>query len=109
MVTIALLFLAVICTPILIKHHFLVFKKYVIQEDAVEAALIIILILSAYLLSDFYKKELKKYRQETSRLARDKRELSSRLNDAFKYIGSVNVEIQERLKNEDSWNIGTRA
>ena len=95
MVTIALLLSAVVCTPIFIRHHFLLFKKYVIQEDVMEAVLIIILLLIAYLLSNVYKKELRKYRQEARRLSRDNCDLSSKLTDAFKYIGGVNVQIKE--------------
>ena len=95
LVTIALLLSAVVFTPVFIRHHFLLFKKYVIQEDAVEAVLIIILLLIAYFLSKIHQKELKKYRQETRRLSRDNSDLSSKLTDAFKYIGGVNVQIQE--------------
>jgi hypothetical protein len=94
-VTIALLLSAVVFTPIFIRHHFLFFKNYLIQEDAMEAVLIIILLLIAYLLSKVYKKELKKYRQKTRRLSQDKSDLSNKLTDAFKYIGGVNVQIQE--------------
>lgn len=94
-VTIGLLLSAVVFTPVFIRHHLLMFQKYVIREDAVEAVLIIILLLIAYLLSHVYKKELKKYRQETRRLSRDNCDLSVRLTDAFKYIGGVNVQIQE--------------
>jgi hypothetical protein len=95
MVTIALLIAAIIFTPVFITHHLLLIKKYVIQEDAVEVALISILLLTAWLLSNVYKKELKKYRQETRRLARGNSDLSGKLTDAFKYIGGVNVQIQE--------------
>ena len=95
MVTIALLLSAVVLTPVFIRHHFLLIKKYVIQEEAAEAVLISILLLITYLLSNVYKKELKKYRQETRRLSRDKSDLSSKLIDAFKYIGGVNVQIHE--------------
>jgi len=95
MVTIVLLLSAVVFTPVFIRRHFLLFKKYVIQEDALEAVLIIILLLIAYLLSSIYKTELKKYRQKTRRLSRDNCDLSCRLSDAFKYIGGVNVQIQE--------------
>jgi hypothetical protein len=94
-VTIMLLLSAVVFTPFFIKDHLLLFKKYVIEEDAVEAVLIISLLLIAYILSSFYKKELKKYRQETRRLIRDNCDLSDKLNDAFKYIGGVNVQIQQ--------------
>lgn len=93
--TIALLFSAVVFTPVFIRHHFLLFKKYVIQEDTLEAILILILLLIAYLISNIYNKELKKYWQETCRLNRDNSDLSNRLTDAFKYIGGVNVQIQE--------------
>ena len=93
-VAIMLLLLAVVFTPFFIRHHFLLFKKYVIQEDSAEAVLIIILLLITYLLSQIYKRELQKYRQETMRLSRDNCDLSSKLLDAFKYIGGVNVQIQ---------------
>ena len=95
MVMIVLLLSAAVFTPVFIRRHFLLFKKYVIQEDAVEAVLIIILLLIAYLLSNIYKKELKKYQQETRRLTRNNSALSNRLTDAYKYIGGVNVQIQE--------------
>jgi uncharacterized membrane protein (DUF485 family) len=94
-VTIALLLSAVVFTPVFITHHLLLIKKYVIREDVVEAGLIIILLLIAYILSSVYKKELKKYEQENQRLFRDKCDLSNKLTDAFKYIGGVNVQIQE--------------
>jgi hypothetical protein len=95
MVTIALLLAAAVFTPVIIRHHLLLIKKYVIQEDAGEVVLISILLLTAYLLSNAYKKELKKYRQESRRLAQGNSDLSSKLTDAFKYIGGVNVQIQE--------------
>ncbi len=95
LVTIALLLSTVVFTTVFITHHFLLIKKYLIQEDAVEAALISILVLIAYLLSNVYKKELKKYLQETRKLSRDKCDLSNKLTDAFKYIGGINVQIQE--------------
>jgi hypothetical protein len=95
MVTIALLLSTVVFATVFITHHFLLIKKYVIQEDAVEAVLISILLLIAYLLSNFYKKELKKYLQQTRKLSRDNSNLLNKLIDAFKYIGGVNVQIQE--------------
>ena len=95
MVTIALLLSAVVLTPVFITHHLLWTKKYVIQEDVVEAVLIIILLLIAHLLSRVYKKEMRKYRQAARRLSRDNCDLSSKLIDAFKYIGGVNVQIEE--------------
>jgi hypothetical protein len=57
--------------------------------------LIIILLLIAHLLSRIYKKEVNKYRQEAGRLSRENCDLSSKLIEAFKYIGGVNVQIEE--------------
>ena len=94
MVIITLLLSAVVFTPVFISQPLVLIKKYVIQEDVAEAALISILLLIAYLLSKAYKKELKKYRQATSRLSRGNRDLSGKLTDAFKYIGGVNVQIE---------------
>ena len=95
MVTIALLLSAVVLTPFFIRSHLVLLKKYIIREDAVEAVFIIVLLLIAYILSTIYKKELRKYRQQTHKLILDNRDLSSRLDDAFKYIGGVNVQIQQ--------------
>jgi hypothetical protein len=95
LVTITLLLSAVVLTPVFIRHHFLLFKKYVIQEDAVEAVLIITLLLIAYFVSKIHQKELKKIRQKARRLSRDNSDLSGKLSDAFKYIGGVNIQIQE--------------
>lgn len=95
MVTIVLLLSIVVFATVFITHHFLLIKKYLIQEDAVEAALISILILITCLLTRVYKKELKKSFQETRKLSRSNCDLSNRLTDAFKYIGGVNVQIQQ--------------
>jgi hypothetical protein len=95
MVAIILLLAAVFFTPLLVRHHLLLVKKYVVQEDVVEVLLIGMLLSTAYLLSNFYKKELKKYRRKTQKLSRDNCDLSNKLTDAFKYIGGVNVQIQE--------------
>jgi hypothetical protein len=95
MATITLLLSAIVLTPVFIRGHLLLLKKYVIEEDVVEAVFIIILLLIAYIVSNIYKKELKKYREQTRRLMRDNCDLSSKLDDAFKYIGGVNVQIEQ--------------
>jgi DNA gyrase/topoisomerase IV subunit A len=95
MAAMTLLLSAVVLTPVFIRSHLLLLKRYVIEENTVEAVLIGILLLLAYVLSDIYKKELKKLRKETRRLIRDNRDLSDKLDDAFKYIGGVNIEIQQ--------------
>ena len=65
MLTIWCLLSAVVFTPVFIRHHFFLFKNFVIKEDILEAVLIILLLLLAYLLSKLYKNELKKYLPST--------------------------------------------
>ena len=95
LVAAALLLSTVVFAMVFVAHHFLLARKYVIQEDAVEAILMSVLFLVAFFLSHVYKKELKNYLYETRRLSQDKCDLSNKLTDAFKYIGGVNVQIQE--------------
>jgi hypothetical protein len=90
-----LLVSAVICMPLLFKYHVVLTEKFVIEEDAAEALLIAILLLTAFLISNAYQSELKKSRHEISRLTNEKSDLSDKLLDAFHYIGEVNVQIQE--------------
>ena len=95
MLTIAILLFGVVFTPVFIKHHIWLSPKYVVKEDVAEAVLISILLLIAYLLSNIYKKELNSYRSKTRQLSRDNCDLSSKLTDAFMYIGGVNVQIKQ--------------
>jgi cell division protein FtsB len=95
LMTISLLLATVVATPVFIRHHLFLSEKIIVQEDMLEAGLIVILLLIAHFLSRVYKKELEKYRQKTCQLTRDNSDLSCRLTDAFKYIGGVNVQIQE--------------
>ncbi len=90
-----LLLSAVVFTPFFIGHNFLLTKEIIIEEDVLEASLIVVLLSVAYILSYFYKRELNKYRQKIKHLASDKCDLSDKLTDAFKYIGMVNIQIQE--------------
>jgi len=90
-----LLVSAVVFTPFIVGHNFLLTQKIIIEEDVVEAALIMVLLSAAYILSYLYKRELSKYRQKIEGLAGDNSNLSGELTDAFKYIGVVNIELQE--------------
>lgn len=90
-----LLLSAVVFTPFLIGHNFLLTPKIIIEEDVLEASLIVLLLSAAYILSYLYKRELNKYRQKIKCLNDDNSDLSDKLTDAFKYIGVVNIQIQE--------------
>ncbi|UCF92938.1 MAG: hypothetical protein JSW39_01935, partial [Desulfobacterales bacterium] len=94
-VTIALLLLTVVITPFLVKNKRVFSEKFIMEEDAVEALLILTLLFTAYFVTRLYRSELKKNQQALNRLTHTNSDLSDRLTDAFKYIGGVNVEIQE--------------
>lgn len=66
-----------------------------IEQEVLQALLIAVLLCVAYALSHRYKSILKAHQQEMQRLARNNDTLLSRLTDAFKYIGKVNVQLQE--------------
>ena len=95
MLTLAILLLAVVFTPVFIRHHLLFSSKYAVKEDVAETVLISILLLIAFILSKIYKKELNRYRRKTRKLSRDNCDLSSRLTEAFRYIGGVNVQFEQ--------------
>jgi hypothetical protein len=94
-ITLTMLFIAVIGTPFFIHGSFALTAKFVVKENAIEALLIFSLLLAAYFISGFYRTELNKYRQELNRLACNNNALTDRLADAFKYIGGVNVQLQQ--------------
>lgn len=94
-VTIAVLLATVVCTPFLVTHKNFLSEKFIVEEDAVEAFLIIALLFTAYFVSRLYRSELRKSQKEMERLTCSNKNLSDRLSDAFHYIGGVNVQIQE--------------
>jgi len=91
----ALLFLCVIYTPHLIKHSLIINGNLIIEEEFTESILIIILIMAGYLTVRLYKREIDKKERELDLLKADKDGVENRLLDAFKYIGAINVQIQE--------------
>lgn len=79
----ALIFILILLTPYLINRGFSIF-----EEELVEMGLILILYIFGFLVVIFYRHELK----NKTKLIRDQ---ENRLEDAFKYIGQINVQIEE--------------
>ncbi len=94
-VLLVLVFLVIIITPSLINDQVSLTRNLIIREEYAESFLIIILLALAYLVFYFYTKEHQKNLKRLALINKDNKELESRLNDAFKYIGAVNVQIQE--------------
>jgi hypothetical protein len=90
-----LLLLCVIATPMLIQHNLSVTREFIIEEEVLETALIITLFGVSWLILRAFKRSLISYRQAVSQAGAEKSKLVARLSEAFSYIGTVNVEIQE--------------
>jgi len=88
LLTLGLLFTVVITTPLFIRGHVSLTNKYVLEEDAFEAFLIATLLGLAYFVHIAYRKELKHLKKSNVGLTKSNIE-------AFKYIGTLNVQLQE--------------
>ena len=89
------LFCLIVSTPYLIKGNVLVKERIVVGEEIVESALIAVLLIIGYVVSIMYKRELNKCIREIDELTTGKINLEEKLNEAFGYIGEVNVQVQE--------------
>jgi hypothetical protein len=93
--SVVLLFCLVVSTPYLIKGNLLLRERIVVGEEIVESALIAVLLIIGYVVSVMYKRELNKCLREIDELTTGKSNLEEKLNEAFGYIGEVNVQVQE--------------
>lgn len=91
----SLLLLSVIAIPWVIQHGLSVSQHLVIEEETLEVILILLLFVISFFIFRGFNHTLKAYKQSVALAAADKSKLISRLAEAFNYIGSVNVEIQE--------------
>ena len=88
MLTLGLLFIVVVATPLFIRGHVSLTKKIIIEEDTFEALLIAILLGLAYTVHRAYRRELENLKKSNAGLIISHAE-------AFKYIGKVNIQLQE--------------
>ncbi len=83
------LFFLIVLTPYFIRSRF-----GFLPEEAVEGAIIAFLFLIGYFTLKLYQREVAKNLAELEKLKKTKNELSDSLEEAFRYIGAVNVQIQ---------------
>ena len=67
----------------------------IIPEEALEAVVIALLLCTGRVLFGFYKKEVKKNLDACQNLRCERDSLEGRLMEAFRHIGSVNIQIDE--------------
>ncbi|MFC1863044.1 hypothetical protein ACFL1Z_03730 [Thermodesulfobacteriota bacterium] len=84
------IFLLIVFTPYIIKSGFTVF-----DEQLVEGTAIILLFAVGYAVLFLYQKEVSRNFTELNRLRLNKETIENQLAEAFKYIGNVNIQLEE--------------
>jgi uncharacterized membrane protein YciS (DUF1049 family) len=89
------LLLSVLAVPLSIQRDWLITQEFIIEEEFIETALMAVLFGISFFILKRFKHKLNNYEKKFSRADKKESKLLSRLNDAFRYIGTVNVELQE--------------
>ncbi len=90
-----LLFSVIILTPILIHGPLYLTEKLIIGEEIAEGTLLCILFFLSILIFNLYKHEVLKHKELINKINNDKKSAEDKLDDSFKYIGQINVQIQQ--------------
>ncbi len=90
-----LLFSLIILTPKLINSALYLSKNLIIDEEIVEGILLGILLFLGIFILNLYKHESSRQKELMEKIKNDKKTIEEKLNDSFKYIGMLNVQIQE--------------
>lgn len=90
-IRIGILFLIVLNALLIIVAPFFNFKFGVFSQDVSEAFFITSLFLLMTFLFGFYSREVNNYKKQ-------REELEERLRETFKYIGSINLQLEEMKK-----------
>jgi hypothetical protein len=94
LVILAVLLLSVIAMPLLVRHGIALTQKLFLEEQSLESILILTMFGVSFVILRGFRRTLGAYELAVSRAGLDTSRLLSRLNEAFRYIGSVNVEIK---------------
>lgn len=80
---------------IMIFSPFLVKNIYIIEEGYAELFFVLLLMTLAYAVTYLYKKQGNYYEDIITDINNSKKIIEERLNDAFKYIGKINIQMHE--------------
>lgn len=89
-----LLYSLIVCTPFLLSKNALIKNSVFIEAEFVEGLLIAVLLVISYFVSVLYRKTIARYSSQIKELSVKKADVESKLGDAFKYIGAVNVQVE---------------
>ena len=90
-----ILFAIIIFVPKLITGPVHFTDKMIFAEELIEGSLLGILFFLNIIIFNLYKNEAAKQKELIKKINTDKKTAEERLDDSFKYIGQINVQIQE--------------
>jgi len=90
-----ILFALIVCIPKLINGPVHITDKLIFEEEVIEGSLLGILFLLNILIMNLYKKETFKQKELIKKITNDKKTTEGRLDESSRYIGQINVQIQE--------------
>jgi len=90
-----LLFSFIVYIPTLISGPVHITEKFIVAEEIMEGSLMAVLFLINIFILNLYRKEAAHQKEVIAKINQDKKLALDKLNDSFKYIGQLNVQIQE--------------
>lgn len=95
LIALVLILITIIISPKLISGSIHFTEEIIVEEEFVEGFVIAILLGLSLLIQRYYKREVDLHKKQLEKINNDKKQTEEKLNDAFSYIGKVNVQIQE--------------
>jgi hypothetical protein len=95
MVVFLILFGLIIYIPHAFSNPLHITKRLIIEEEFIESFLVIVLFLLNLFILGLYRREVARQKELIIKINNDKKSADDKLNDSFRYIGKVNVQIQQ--------------
>jgi len=90
-----IIFATIIYVPTLVKGPVKITEKFIVAEEVIEGTLLAVLFLVNILILNLYKMESRKQKELIDRINHDQDLARVRLYDSSRYIGQLNVQMQE--------------
>jgi len=90
-----ILFSFIIFTPAIISGPLHLTEKLIIEEETIEGSLLGILFFLSLIILNLYKHEVSRHKEQIIKINNDKKNVEERLEDSVRYIGVINVQIEE--------------
>jgi hypothetical protein len=79
--------------PALIRGDIQLSEKMIFREELIEGSLLVFLFILNVILLNLYKNEVSRQKMIISKINDEKKSAQEKLNDSFRYIGQVNVQL----------------